>query len=184
MAFAVAPSGLYSVPKTGPMPAEPCGRLKKGHPNMALLTELAASPVVHDLTRAALGGVLIGLAAGVLMLANGRIAGISGLFGGLLGGLLAGWPTTWKEDLLFLAGLPLGAVAFSRMGGTPQVTLAASPWLLLGGGLLVGFGTRLGGGCTSGHAVCGLARLSPRSIVATALFMAAAMATVAAGRLL
>lgn len=140
----------------------------------------AASPVLHDLGRAALGGVLIGLAAGALMLANGRVAGISGLFGGLLGGRSA----TWKEDLLFLAGLPLGALAFRGLGGTVHLNMTSSPVLLVAGGLLVGFGTRLGGGCTSGHAVCGLARLSPRSIVATALFMAAAMATVAGGKFL
>ena len=140
----------------------------------------AASPVLHDLGRAALGGGLIGLAAGVLMLANGRVAGISGLFAGLLGER----PGTWREDLLFLAGLPLGALAFRGLGGAVHLNMTSSPVLLLAGGLLVGFGTRLGGGCTSGHAVCGLARLSPRSIVATALFIAAAMATVAGGKLL
>ncbi len=148
---------------------------------MELLTGLAASPVLHGLGRGVLGGVLIGMAAGLLMLANGRLAGISGLFAGLVGVRSA----TWKEDLLFLAGLPLGALAFRfLLGGELQLSLTASPLLLLGGGLLVGFGTRLGGGCTSGHAVCGLARLSPRSLVATVLFMAAAMATVAAGKLL
>ena len=75
-------------------------------------------------------------------------------------------------------------LAFRGLGGEVHLSLTSSPLLLLGGGLLVGFGARLGGGCTSGHAVCGIARLSPRSIVATLLFMAAAMATVAAGRLL
>lgn len=147
---------------------------------METLTSLTCSPVLHGLGWGALGGVLIGLAAGGLMLANGRIAGISGLFAGLLGGRVA----TWKEDLLFLAGLPLGALAFQVLGGDVHVTLTSSPLLLLGGGLLVGFGTQLGGGCTSGHAVCGLARLSLRSIVATVLFMGAAMATVAAEKLL
>ncbi len=148
---------------------------------MELLTTPAVSPVLHGLSRGALGGVLIGVAAGLLMLANGRLAGLSGLFAGLLGGRSA----TWKEDLLFLAGLPLGALAFRfLLGGEMHLTLTSSPLLLLGGGLLVGFGTRLGGGCTSGHAVCGLARLSPRSLVATLLFMVAAMATVAAGKLL
>ena len=147
---------------------------------MDSLTSLAAMPFLPGLAQAAAGGVLIGLAAGVLMLANGRVAGISGLFAGVLGGRSA----NWREDLLFLAGLPLGAVAFLALGGEIRLALTASPLLLLGGGLLVGFGTRLGGGCTSGHAVCGLARLSPRSIVATVLFMAAAMATVAGGKLL
>lgn len=140
----------------------------------------AHDPVFHDLARAAMGGVLIGLAAGMLMLANGRIAGISGLFAGLLGRRAA----TWREDFLFLAGLPLGALAVRLLGADMPFTLAASPALLVAGGLLVGFGTQLGGGCTSGHAVCGMARLSKRSIVATILFMAAAMATVAAGHLL
>ena len=147
---------------------------------MESLSSLAASPVTHGLGRAAAGGLLIGLAAGLLMLVNGRIAGISGLFAGLLGERSA----SRAEDLLFLAGLPLGALAFQALGGQLPVVLTASPLLLLGGGLLVGFGTRLGGGCTSGHAVCGLARLSPRSLLATVLFMAAAMATVAAGKLL
>lgn len=151
---------------------------------MDIVTTLAASPVLDGLWRGALGGVLIGLAAGVLMLANGRIAGISGLFAGLLAGPFGGRAATWKEDALFLAGLPLGALVFHALGGRTPLRLTASPLLLLGGGLLVGFGTRLGGGCTSGHAVCGLARLSPRSLVATALFMAAAMASVAAGKLL
>ena len=81
---------------------------------MELLTTPAVSPVLHGLSRGALGGVLIGVAAGLLMLANGRLAGLSGLFAGLLGGRSA----TWKEDLLFLAGLPLGALAFRfRLGG-------------------------------------------------------------------
>ena len=147
---------------------------------MEALRDLTASPVLPGLGWGALGGVLIGLAAGLLFLGNGRIAGISGLFAGLLGKRSA----AWREDLLFLAGLPLGALLFRLLGGETHLVLTSSPWLLLGGGLLVGFGTRLGGGCTSGHAVCGLARLSPRSIVATALFMAAVMATVAAGKLL
>jgi hypothetical protein len=135
---------------------------------------------VHDLNRAALGGGLIGLAAGLLMLSNGRAAGISGLFAGLLGR----WPASWKEDVLFLAGLPLGGLAFRFMAGEVPVTLAASPLLLLAGGLLVGVGTQLGSGCTSGHAVCGLARFSLRSFVATVLFMAAAMAAVAVRKFL
>lgn len=147
---------------------------------MDLPTGLLTSPATHDLGRAAAGGVLIGLSAGLLMLANGRIAGISGIFAGLLGAP----PASWKEDSLFLAGLPLGALGFRVFAGAIPFTLSASPALLVAGGLLVGFGTRLGSGCTSGHAVCGMARLSKRSIVATLLFMGAAMATVAAGHLL
>ena len=145
---------------------------------METLTALTASPVFYDLERAALGGVLIGLAAGLLMLANGKVAGISGLFAGLLGGGRS------AEDLLFLAGLPLGLLLYGFLGGAVHLVMTSSPLLLLGGGLLVGVGTRLGGGCTSGHAVCGLARLSPRSLVATIVFMAAAIATVAARKFL
>ncbi len=148
---------------------------------MDTLSGLTAGPflppgVAHDLGRAALGGVLIGLGAGLLMLGNGRVAGISGLFAGLLG---PERPVGWNEDLLFLAGLPLGGLLYGLLGGEVTLSLAASPPALLAGGLLVGFGTRLGGSCTSGHAVCGLARFSRRSLVATLLFMAAAMATVA-----
>lgn len=116
------------------------------------------------------GGALIGLSASLLWLTTGRIAGISGILGSLLGPEKgdAGW------RLAFLAGLmtaPLLAAGAS--GALPKVTIAASLPLLVLGGLLVGFGTRLGGGCTSGHGVCGVARLSRRSLVATLLFMAA-----------
>jgi len=128
-----------------------------------------------SLAGAVLGGALIGSAAGVLMLFNGRIAGISGL----IDGVLDRERPHRGEDLLFLAGLPLGAILFQGVGGEIRIDLTASPLWLLIGGLLVGFGTRLGHGCTSGHGVCGLARLSRRSLVATLLFMAAAIATVA-----
>jgi len=123
---------------------------------------------------ALLGGALIGLAAGLLMLALGRIAGISGIVGGLL--TAASTDRPWR--IAFIAGLLLGppiAIAFGA--ATPGPIEAGWP-LVIAGGVLVGFGTRLGAGCTSGHGVCGIARLSPRSIVATLAFMAAGMAVV------
>jgi uncharacterized membrane protein YedE/YeeE len=124
---------------------------------------------------ALLGGALIGLAATALYAATGRIAGISGIAGGLLrAGSAADAP--WR--LLFLAGLISGAGLITLAGGAPALRIEASWPLLVLGGLLVGYGTQLGSGCTSGHGVCGIARLSPRSIAATVVFMAAAAATV------
>jgi uncharacterized membrane protein YedE/YeeE len=121
------------------------------------------------------GGLLIGLAVTLMMLLNGRIAGISGIVGGLLtpkdGD--AGW------RVAFIVGLLLGALAYIlAVGGPAPVEVLASPPAILVGGLLVGFGTRLGSGCTSGHGLCGLARFSRRSIVATAVFFGVAMLTV------
>ncbi len=120
------------------------------------------------------GGLLIGLSAAVLWVANGRIAGISGIVGGLMSG--AGGERLWR--LAFLAGLLVAPVVYMVIEGEPSVTSNAGTATLILAGLLVGFGTRLGGGCTSGHGVCGIARLSPRSITATILFMAAAAVTV------
>lgn len=123
----------------------------------------------------ALGGLLIGLAAALLLLANGRIAGISGILGQLL------WPSANEERgwrLAFLAGLPLGAALVSRIAGPMEVQIAASTPTLILAGILVGFGTRLGNGCTSGHGVCGISRGSVRSIVATLTFMVVAGVTV------
>jgi uncharacterized protein len=122
-----------------------------------------------------LGGVLIGLAAVLLLLANGRIAGISGIVGGLLTRATAdmGW------RVAFVLGLWLGALVYWLVRGELfAVELAASWPVMLIAGVLVGFGTRMGGGCTSGHGVCGIARLSKRSIVATLVFMGAGIATV------
>jgi|SRR5581483_6865475 len=121
-----------------------------------------------------LGGMLIGAAAALLLVANGRIAGISGIAAGLLSPEAGA--RTWR--VLFLGGLFVGAFVAHRLGFGPLPEIAASWPLLVLGGLLVGFGTRLGGGCTSGHGVCGLARLSPRSLAATAIFMIAGSATV------
>ena len=120
------------------------------------------------------GGALIGLAAVMLMAFNGRIAGISGIVNGALGGEDARWRR------LFVLGLVVGGGAWLILGGGPVFALREgfSLPLLAGAGFLVGFGTRLGSGCTSGHGVCGIARLSPRSIVATLTFMAFGMLTV------
>jgi hypothetical protein len=121
------------------------------------------------------GGALIGLATALLLLANGRIAGISGILGGAAGPADAN--TGWR--LAFIAGLLLGALGVTRLApATGEVALQASIPILIVGGLLVGIGTRLGNGCTSGHGVCGLARGSRRSIVATAVFFAVALLTV------
>lgn len=120
------------------------------------------------------GGLLIGLGAAVLLLANGRVAGVSGIAGGLL--RPARGDIGWR--LAFLLGLlaaPLGWLALQAM---PPAQIDHSPALLAVSGLLVGLGTRFGSGCTSGHGVCGIARLSPRSIVATICFVAAGFVTV------
>ena len=122
------------------------------------------------------GGLMIGAAAAVLLIGNGRIAGISDILGGTLEGRSLG------EGVAFLAGL-VGAAALVTLSlGAPAITVTTSAPLLLIGGLLVGFGTRLGSGCTSGHGVCGLSRLSPRSLAATGVFMASAAAVVFAVR--
>ncbi len=121
------------------------------------------------------GGLLIGLAVTLMLLLNGRIAGISGIVGGLLTPKVkdSGW------RVAFVVGLLLGAFAYVlATGGRAAVEVLASPAAILVGGLLVGFGTRLGSGCTSGHGLCGLARLSRRSVAATAVFFGVAMLTV------
>lgn len=125
-----------------------------------------------------LGGSLIGLAAALLLLLNGRIAGISGI----LGGLLERGATDRGERLAFLGGLIAGAVLFAWVVARPAISIDASAVTIIAAGLLVGYGTRLGGGCTSGHGVCGVARLSPRSLIATSVFMAAGIAAVYAMR--
>ena len=121
---------------------------------------------------AALGGALIGAAAVLFMALNGRIAGISGIAAGVLAPAAGDWG--WR--LAFLAGLvaaPFAAWVVS--GDRPPFDPVYPVWLTLVGGALVGFGARLGGGCTSGHGVCGMARLSNRSIVATLVFMGVAI---------
>jgi len=128
---------------------------------------------------ALIGGALIGLAAAIYVLGLGRVAGVSGI----LAGLIRPKPGDIPVQLAFVAGL-LAAPLLMRAAGAPVPTLtvdAAIP-LIVAGGLIVGFGTRLGGGCTSGHGVCGLSRLSQRSLAATVLFMAAGAAVVFVAR--
>lgn len=126
-----------------------------------------------------LGGALIGLAAALLLLADGRIAGVSGILGRSL--FPSAGDLGWR--LLFLAGLPIGCELARRLSGEPLgFEIAQDPWLLITAGLLVGVGTQLGNGCTSGHGVCGLARGSRRSLAATLTFMAVAAVTVYATR--
>jgi uncharacterized membrane protein YedE/YeeE len=125
---------------------------------------------------AAIGGVLIGLSAVLLMLLTGRIAGISGIFSGLLN--LRGDDKGWR--IAFIAGLILAPIIAGGVGyGMAQPKLPANWVIITAAGLLVGFGTRLGGGCTSGHGICGIGRLSMRSIAATVVFMVTAVITVA-----
>jgi len=124
------------------------------------------------------GGVLIGIAAAMLVLLNGRIAGISGIVGGLLTprrGEIA-----WR--LAFVAGLLLAPAVGFLIGTSSAPRIDAGFGVLAAAGLLVGIGTSYGSGCTSGHGVCGLSRLSPRSLVATAAFMLAGIATVFVAR--
>lgn len=125
------------------------------------------------------GGVLIGLSAVLLLLASGRIAGISGILGGLLAPRVG--DTAWRAA--FIVGLLAAPLLYaSVVGNTPPVAVTSSVGLLIVAGLAVGYGTRLGSGCTSGHGVCGVARFSPRSLAATAIFFATAVATVFVSR--
>jgi len=121
-----------------------------------------------------LGGVLIGISATALLLFNGRIAGISGILNGLWRGSGA---SEWAWRAAFVAGLIGGGATAMRVLGQDTPSPASTPMLIVAG-LLVGFGTSLGKGCTSGHGVCGLGRLSKRSLIATLTFMAAAIVTV------
>ncbi len=120
------------------------------------------------------GGLLIGLAVVLLLLLNGRLAAISGIVGGLVApnGTDRGWRAA------FVAGLVLGASAYVLATGGLSVSVQASLPVLVAAGLLVGFGARLGSGCTSGHGLCGMARLSKRSIAATSVFFGVAILTV------
>jgi len=126
--------------------------------------------------RGAIGGLLIGLSATLMLLLNGRIAGISGIVGGLVLDKATS-DRAWRA--LFVLGLVAGAAltAFRHPEWMPR-EMPVPSWLFLIGGLVVGYGTRLGSGCTSGHGVCGIGRLSPRSLAATATFMATGFITV------
>ena len=124
------------------------------------------------------GGMMIGLAAAMFVLLNGRIAGISGVVGGLLKPVEG--DVAWRAA--FVLGLVGAPWVYTLFAALPQPRIDASFGALVIAGLLVGVGTRYGSGCTSGHGVCGLARLSPRSLVATVTFMAAGFATVFVSR--
>lgn len=123
-----------------------------------------------------LGGLMIGLAAAIMLLGLGRIAGVSGLAARATGISRSGAPR--PIAIAFVVGLPLGALLAASLLGGVETRFPASAVQLVIAGLLVGYGTRLGSGCTSGHGVCGVSRLSPRSLVATAVFMASGFATV------
>ena len=120
------------------------------------------------------GGITIGIAAALLTLLNGRVAGISGVLGEMLrpNATDKGW------RIAFIAGLIVAPLAYQLVRALPTVTIDAKWPLVIAAGLLVGIGTRYGAGCTSGHGVCGLSRLSKRSLVATLAFMAAGFVTV------
>ena len=119
------------------------------------------------------GGLLIGLACAGYLLVQGKVAGITGIIGGFVDG--SGWDT-WAERLAFVAGLvAVPWLLSSRLAADTHIT--GNWWVIIAGGLLVGFGTRAANGCTSGHGVCGMSRLSVRSIVATAVFVGAGALT-------
>ncbi len=123
------------------------------------------------------GGILLGVASAIFILVNGRILGISGIVGGLLPPKVG--DTTWR--LAFLLGMLAAPTVFHAVVPAQYVTaprMDASDWMVIAAGLLVGIGTRYASGCTSGHGVCGLSRLSPRSLLATASFMGAGFAMV------
>jgi uncharacterized protein len=124
---------------------------------------------------ALIGGALIGLSAVLLMLLSGRIAGISGIFGGCL--TPGATDRAWR--LAFIAGLIAAPLLGALVGAGISTPVMPANWIVVvAAGLLVGFGARMGGGCTSGHGVCGMARLSPRSIAATLIFMGTAFVVV------
>ena len=127
---------------------------------------------------ALMGGALVGTAAALFVLLNGRIAGISGVLGGLLRPVKG--DVAWRAA--FVIGLIVAPLIYVLFGSPPKPRIDADFGALVLAGLLVGVGTRYGAGCTSGHGVCGLSRLSPRSLVATVAFMAAGFATVFAIR--
>ena len=123
------------------------------------------------------GGLMIGASDAIMLLALGRIAGVSGLFARAI--RIEASATPWAIAALFVAGLVIGGALFAGIAGPIKAHYPPGFGWLIAGGLMVGFGTRLGSGCTSGHGVCGMSRLSPRSLAAVATFIASGMVTVA-----
>ena len=128
------------------------------------------------------GGALIGLSAAMLIVLLGRVAGISGMAGALL--RLPTWSSLqqWGWRLAFMLGLVAAPLVWQIFAPLPAMQMPSNPLVIIAAGLLVGFGTRMGSGCTSGHGVCGLSRLSMRSLAATLAFMASGAATVFVAR--
>jgi uncharacterized protein len=133
-------------------------------------------PIIYPIA----GGLLIGIAAAILLILSGRVAGVSGMAAAAV--RIADRGPPWRQAIAFVVGVPLGAFLISTFYRAPDIQITSSLPLLIIAGLLVGFGTRLGNGCTSGHGVCGLARLSPRSFAATATFMVAGFLVVFVAR--
>lgn len=131
--------------------------------------------MIQDWLMGALGGLMIGGAAALFLLANGRIMGASGLLGGLIDG---SGRENWKERFAFLVGLVLVPALIIPFYKVVDTHITPNTLILISGGLLVGLGTRLANGCTSGHGVCGISRLSPRGIVATLFYLLAGAVTV------
>lgn len=131
--------------------------------------------IEQDWIMGAIGGVMIGAAAGLFLLANGRIMGASGILGGLVDGSGRG---NLLERLAFLAGLVLVPVLIVPIYREVDTRISTNLWLVIAAGILVGIGTRIANGCTSGHGVCGISRLSPRGIVATVYYVLAGGVTV------
>jgi uncharacterized membrane protein YedE/YeeE len=131
--------------------------------------------IEQDWIMGALGGLLIGGAAGLYLLANGRIMGASGILGGLVDG---SGKDTWLERVAFLAGLFLVPILIVPIYREVDTRITSNFWVVIAAGLLVGIGTRIANGCTSGHGVCGISRLSPRGIVATVYYLVAGGAAV------
>ncbi len=133
-----------------------------------------ASVEIADLVRPLAGGSLIGVSLVMLFVLHGRIAGISGLAANTVSGTAA-----WYADPLFVAGMIAGGLLYGHRGGATELSATAPVALLVVAGFLVGFGARIGNGCTSGHGVCGVGRGARRSIIATLIFVATGAAAVA-----
>lgn len=137
---------------------------------------LPGFPVAQPL-EGLIGGLMIGTAAAIMLLCLGRIAGVSGMLARASG--VERTATPWPVAALFIVGLVAGAAVFAAIAGPVEASFPPGYGWLIAGGLVVGFGTRLGSGCTSGHGVCGMSRLSPRSLIATVTFILAGVVTVA-----